>query len=170
MRGARRVKLVFDDDDDDDGGGGSGGHGVKCSGRGTVLPSLVPAATTPATASSEGAATVTGTAEVSVQGQKHFYMETQTCLADPLSNGKGHVLVHSACQVIGLLRAELALQLRKLLSRVEVRNTQVGGAYGGKAFYPAFVAVRPLLPRFPSLTAHSQSLTEYAFVFNIARL
>lgn len=141
MRAARRVKLVFDDSEDDEGKrevvvGAKAGSTV--SARETAAAASLKTTTTTRTTA---ATTVTGTGNVSVQGQKHFYMETQSCLADPLSNGKGHMLVHSACQVIGLMRAELALQLRKLLSRVEVRNTQVGGAYGGKAFYPVQIAV-----------------------------
>eukprot|EP00041_Stephanoeca_diplocostata_P004415 m.44741 g.44741 ORF g.44741 m.44741 type:complete len:1384 (+) comp15101_c0_seq3:127-4278(+) len=79
---------------------------------------------------------VTGTIKTS--GQKHFYMETQTTLAVPQPDNGLHVLC--ATQALSLLRGELALALGKLENKITVTNTQVGGAYGGKAFMHVAIA------------------------------
>lgn len=92
----------------------------------TTPPSAATAATAPAPATS------TATGAMTTSGQKHFYMETQTTLAEP--GEKGTLLVTCACQAIGVLRGELASALAKLESKITVQNNRVGGAYGGKAF------------------------------------
>ena len=74
----------------------------------------------------------TSSGAIKTSGQKHFYMETQTTMVEPGSDGA--ILVSCACQAIGLLRTTLAATLKKFQSKVTVQNTRVGGAYGGKAF------------------------------------
>ena len=90
-------------------------------------------------------ATATVSGSVSTTGQKHFYMETQTCLAvpnaTPAAVSGGQLEVHCSTQLIGLLQTMLSTCLNVPTSSVTVVNRHVGGAYGGKAFLHAPNAV-----------------------------
>ena len=138
-RAVKVVKVTYKASDD---AGGDGGGGVVAtmhderSEVGHVYPDIVTGAGTGAGAGA-GAGTATGT--MSTSGQKHFYMETQTTLAEP--GERGTLMVTCACQAIGILRSELASSLAKLESKITVQNNRVGGAYGGKAFLYISIAI-----------------------------
>jgi xanthine dehydrogenase molybdopterin-binding subunit B len=63
---------------------------------------------------------------MSTTGQKHFYMETQVTLAEPGENGK--LVVTCATQALTVVKAELGLALKKLASKITVKNNRLGGA------------------------------------------
>ena len=52
----------------------------------------------------------------------------------------GQVYVQCASQAVQAVRSAVATALRKLASKVSVTTSQIGGAYGGKAFLPTSVA------------------------------
>jgi len=81
-------------------------------------------------------ADVSGT--ISTTGQKHFFLETQVTFAVPGADGQ--LTVQCASQAIQALKKTVATTLNKDLAKVTVTTTQIGGAYGGKAFLPVSVA------------------------------
>ena len=77
---------------------------------------------------------------ISTGGQKHFYMETQTTLAD--ASMPGQLLLTSASQWLCNIREQLAYMLPSLkVADITVQNERTGGAYGGKAFLPSPIAM-----------------------------
>jgi xanthine dehydrogenase molybdopterin-binding subunit B len=66
-------------------------------------------------------------------GQKHFYMETQSCLVIPPTTTGGKMIVKCATQCIKSIRKNVASATGLAESKIEVTNSASGGAYGGKA-------------------------------------
>uniref|UniRef100_A0A7S2RXD9 FAD-binding PCMH-type domain-containing protein n=2 Tax=Rhizochromulina marina TaxID=1034831 RepID=A0A7S2RXD9_9STRA len=69
---------------------------------------------------------------VVLDGQKHFFMETQAALAVPDEDGR--IKVWSGTQGAPFTQQMLGRVLGKPLHRVEVAVRRVGGAFGGKLF------------------------------------
>jgi xanthine dehydrogenase molybdopterin-binding subunit B/xanthine dehydrogenase iron-sulfur cluster and FAD-binding subunit A len=94
----------------------------------------------PETASGETAAPTQSVSNtISTAGQKHFYMECQSCLVVPSGAGS-QLTVRCATQCINNLRQHIAAATNRPESKVTITNTAIGGAYGGKAFLPALNA------------------------------
>ncbi|CAJ1357704.1 unnamed protein product [Effrenium voratum] len=79
--------------------------------------------------------------KISSAGQKHFYLEPQTTYA--YTDCNGGLIVNSSCQVLDLAQTQLAKTLHMPMSKINVQNQRLGGAYGGKAmlFAPGCLAV-----------------------------
>ena len=75
-----------------------------------------------------GATVLSG--EVSLGGQKHFYLETHTAYAEPQEDGK--IVVTCGNQNPTLTQQVIAGALGVPVSHVDVVVRRVGGAYGGK--------------------------------------
>jgi len=89
--------------------------------------------------------------------QIHFYMETQSCLAEP--GEEGELILHPSTQSPDGVQSGVARMLGLSQNAVHVRVRRVGGAYGGKttrslyaaapAALAAWVLRRPVLLRMP---------------------
>jgi len=79
----------------------------------------------------------------SLAGQKHMYLECQSAYVVPRDDG-GFV-VNSSMQMTDFMRASVAQCLNVPMAKIDVRNTRVGGAYGGKVFYAAPTATAAAL-------------------------
>uniref|UniRef100_A0A671G271 Aldehyde oxidase n=1 Tax=Rhinolophus ferrumequinum TaxID=59479 RepID=A0A671G271_RHIFE len=76
--------------------------------------------------------------EVHVEGQEHFYMETQTILAIPKEEDKEMVL-HLGMQYPTHVQDFVATALNVPRSRIACHMRRAGGAFGGKASKPALL-------------------------------
>ncbi|KAM6178132.1 aldehyde oxidase 4-like [Rhynchocyon petersi] len=76
--------------------------------------------------------------EVHVEGQEHFYMETQTVLAVPKQEDKEMVL-HIGTQFPTHVQEFVAAALNIPRNRVECHMKRAGGAFGGKVNKPALL-------------------------------
>uniref|UniRef100_A0A8C2W2I8 aldehyde oxidase n=1 Tax=Chinchilla lanigera TaxID=34839 RepID=A0A8C2W2I8_CHILA len=76
--------------------------------------------------------------EVHVEGQEHFYMETQTILAVPREEDKEMVL-HLGTQYPTHVQEFVAAALNIPRSRVACHMRRAGGAFGGKVTKPALL-------------------------------
>ncbi|XP_070096708.1 aldehyde oxidase 4-like isoform X4 [Equus caballus] len=74
--------------------------------------------------------------EVHVEGQEHFYMETQTILAIPKEEDKEMVL-HLGTQYPTHVQEFVAAALNVPRSRIACHMKRAGGAFGGKVTKPA---------------------------------
>lgn len=73
----------------------------------------------------------------SAGGQAHFYMETQTCLVEPLDGDRW--LVRPASQSPMEMHQTVAMALGVEHHRIQVEVNQLGGGYGGKTEAARFV-------------------------------
>lgn len=78
-----------------------------------------------------------------VGGQIHFYMETQTCLAEP--GEEQQMLVRPSAQDPDSVQGAVAATLGVPENKVDVRIKRVGGGYGGKTSQAPFVAAAAAL-------------------------
>uniref|UniRef100_A0A8D1T348 FAD-binding PCMH-type domain-containing protein n=1 Tax=Sus scrofa TaxID=9823 RepID=A0A8D1T348_PIG len=76
--------------------------------------------------------------EVHVEGQEHFYMETQTILAIPQEEDKEMVL-HLGTQFPTHVQEYVAAALNVPRSRIACHMKRAGGAFGGKVTKPALL-------------------------------
>ncbi|XP_014640207.1 PREDICTED: aldehyde oxidase 4 isoform X4 [Ceratotherium simum simum] len=76
--------------------------------------------------------------EVHVEGQEHFYMETQTFLAIPKEEDKEMVL-HLGTQYPTHVQELVAAALNVPRSRIVCHMKRAGGAFGGKVTKPALL-------------------------------
>uniref|UniRef100_A0A8C3WD62 FAD-binding PCMH-type domain-containing protein n=1 Tax=Catagonus wagneri TaxID=51154 RepID=A0A8C3WD62_9CETA len=76
--------------------------------------------------------------EVHVEGQEHFYMETQTILAIPQEEDKEMVL-HLGTQFPTHVQEFVAAALNVPRSRIACHMKRTGGAFGGKVTKPALL-------------------------------
>uniref|UniRef100_A0A2K6GUA9 aldehyde oxidase n=1 Tax=Propithecus coquereli TaxID=379532 RepID=A0A2K6GUA9_PROCO len=76
--------------------------------------------------------------EVHVEGQEHFYMETQTILAIPKREDKKMVL-HLGTQFPTHVQEYVAATLNVPRSRIACHVKRAGGAFGGKVTKPALL-------------------------------
>ncbi|XP_076722928.2 aldehyde oxidase 4 isoform X2 [Callospermophilus lateralis] len=76
--------------------------------------------------------------EVHVEGQEHFYMETQTILAIPKAEDKEMVL-HLGTQFPTHVQEYVAAALNVPRSRIACHMKRAGGAFGGKVTKPALL-------------------------------
>ncbi|XP_062958710.1 aldehyde oxidase 4 [Cynocephalus volans] len=76
--------------------------------------------------------------EVHVEGQEHFYMETQTILAVPKGEDKEMVL-HLGTQFPTHVQEYVAAALNVPRSRITCHMKRAGGAFGGKVTKPALL-------------------------------
>ncbi|XP_057359695.1 aldehyde oxidase 4-like isoform X2 [Manis pentadactyla] len=76
--------------------------------------------------------------EVHVEGQEHFYMETQTILAVPKKEDKEMVL-HLGTQFPSYVQESVAVALNVPRSRIACLMKRTGGAFGGKVTKPALL-------------------------------
>ncbi|XP_008831523.1 aldehyde oxidase 4 isoform X2 [Nannospalax galili] len=76
--------------------------------------------------------------EVHVEGQEHFYMETQTILAIPKAEDKEMVL-HLGTQFPTHVQEYVAAALKVPRSRIACHMRRTGGAFGGKVTKPALL-------------------------------
>jgi xanthine dehydrogenase molybdopterin-binding subunit B len=87
--------------------------------------------------------TVRLTGRVHTPPQKHFYMETQTCVAEPVPNEHGHgdgvVLTHST-QGPSIVQRSVAVVLGVKQHMVTVKQQHAGGAFGAKMYRNVHVA------------------------------
>ena len=93
-----------------------------------VVAGRTPAEWRTAAKQATGATVLSG--EVSLGGQKHFYLETHTAYAEPQEDGK--IVVTCANQNPSLTQQAIAGALGVPVSHVDVVVRRVGGAYGGK--------------------------------------
>lgn len=84
----------------------------------------------------KGCLTVEG--EMGNEGQAHFYMETQACLAIP--GEQGRMTVYSGTQQGAGVQGAVASVLGVGNSNVIVLQRPLGGGFGGKQFRPSIVA------------------------------
>ncbi|XP_021105376.1 aldehyde oxidase-like isoform X2 [Heterocephalus glaber] len=77
--------------------------------------------------------------EVHVEGQEHFYMETQSILAIPGDEDKEMVL-HLGTQFPTHVQEFVAAALNVPRSRIACHMRRAGGAFGGKVTKPALLA------------------------------
>ncbi|CAO2615974.1 Aldehyde oxidase 4 [Lemmus lemmus] len=76
--------------------------------------------------------------EVHVEGQEHFYMETQTILAIPQAEDKEMVL-HLGTQFPTHVQEYVSAALKVPRSRIACHMKRAGGAFGGKVTKPALL-------------------------------
>ncbi|XP_055254546.1 aldehyde oxidase 4-like isoform X5 [Moschus berezovskii] len=76
--------------------------------------------------------------EVHVEGQEHFYMETQTILAIPQEEDKEMVL-HLGTQFQTHVQEYVAAALNIPRNRIACHTKRAGGAFGGKVSKPALL-------------------------------
>ncbi|XP_076787997.1 aldehyde oxidase 4 isoform X3 [Arvicanthis niloticus] len=76
--------------------------------------------------------------EIHVEGQEHFYMETQTILAIPQAEDKEMVL-HLGTQFPTHVQEYVSAALKVPRSRVACHMKRTGGAFGGKVTKPALL-------------------------------
>ncbi|NP_001265709.1 aldehyde oxidase 4 [Cavia porcellus] len=76
--------------------------------------------------------------EVHVEGQEHFYMETQTILAVPRAEDKEMVL-HLGTQFPTHVQEFVATALNVPRNRIACHMRRAGGAFGGKVTKPALL-------------------------------
>ncbi|XP_073927459.1 aldehyde oxidase 4 isoform X2 [Castor canadensis] len=76
--------------------------------------------------------------EVHVEGQEHFYMETQTILAIPKTEDKEMVL-HLGTQFPTHVQEFVAAALNVPRSRIACHMKRAGGAFGGKVTKPSLL-------------------------------
>ncbi|XP_037066290.1 aldehyde oxidase 4 isoform X2 [Peromyscus leucopus] len=76
--------------------------------------------------------------EVHVEGQEHFYMETQSVLAIPQTEDKEMVL-HIATQFPTHVQEYVSAALKVPRSRIACHMKRAGGAFGGKVTKPALL-------------------------------
>lgn len=76
--------------------------------------------------------------EIHVEGQEHFYMETQTVLAIPKEEDKEMVL-HLGTQFPTHVQEYVAAALNVPRSRIACHMKRAGGAFGGKVTKPALL-------------------------------
>uniref|UniRef100_A0A8C5L278 aldehyde oxidase n=1 Tax=Jaculus jaculus TaxID=51337 RepID=A0A8C5L278_JACJA len=76
--------------------------------------------------------------EVHVEGQEHFYMETQSILAIPKAEDKEMVL-HLATQFPTRVQEYVSAALKVPRSRIACHMKRAGGAFGGKVTKPALL-------------------------------
>ncbi|KAM5280463.1 aldehyde oxidase 4-like [Ctenodactylus gundi] len=76
--------------------------------------------------------------EVHVEGQEHFYMETQSILAIPKGEDKEMVL-HLGTQFPTHVQEFVAAALKVPRSRIACHMKRAGGAFGGKVTKPALL-------------------------------
>ena len=87
---------------------------------------------------------ICGTADVIVEGtyrtgyQEHAYLETQGAICVP--EGNGRYTIYSTCQCPFYVRSAVAGILGIPQSKIRVKQTYTGGAFGGKEDYPSEVA------------------------------
>jgi xanthine dehydrogenase/oxidase len=84
----------------------------------------------------KGCVTVEG--EMANEGQAHFYMETQACLAIP--GEQGRMTVYSGTQQGASVQGAVASVLGVGNSNIVVLQRPLGGGFGGKQFRPSIVA------------------------------
>ena len=72
------------------------------------------------------------------EGQAHFYMETQACIAIP--GDLGRMTVYSTSQQGSSVQASVAGVLNVGNSNITVLQRPLGGGFGGKQFRPAVIA------------------------------
>ncbi len=70
------------------------------------------------------------TGELAIGGQDHFYLETQSCWAEPGEDGS--VSVHSSTQHPSGVQAIVSRVLGLPMNRVTVECPRLGGGFGGK--------------------------------------
>ncbi|XP_012510616.1 PREDICTED: aldehyde oxidase 4-like [Propithecus coquereli] len=83
--------------------------------------------------------------EVHVEGQEHFYMETQTILAIPKREDKKMVL-HLGTQFPTHVQEYVAATLNVPRSRIACHVKRAGGAFGGKVTKPALLGAVSAVP------------------------
>lgn len=71
------------------------------------------------------------------EGQAHFYMETQACIAIP--DDLGRMTVYSTSQQGSSVQASVAAVLNVGNSNITVLQRPLGGGFGGKQFRPAVI-------------------------------
>jgi xanthine dehydrogenase/oxidase len=71
------------------------------------------------------------------EGQAHFYMETQACIAIP--GEQGRMTVYSTSQQGSSVQASVAAVLGVGNSNIVVLQRPLGGGFGGKQFRPAVI-------------------------------
>ncbi|MEJ1271923.1 xanthine dehydrogenase [Cricetulus griseus] len=76
--------------------------------------------------------------EVHVEGQEHFYLETQTILAIPQTEDKEMVL-HLGTQFPTHVQEYVSAALKVPRNRIACRMKRAGGAFGGKVTKPALL-------------------------------
>ncbi|XP_052048190.1 aldehyde oxidase 4 [Apodemus sylvaticus] len=76
--------------------------------------------------------------EIHVEGQEHFYMETQTILAIPQTEDKEMVL-HLGTQFPTHVQEYVSAALKVPRSRIACHMKRAGGAFGGKVTKPALL-------------------------------
>ncbi|XP_012887157.1 PREDICTED: aldehyde oxidase 4-like [Dipodomys ordii] len=76
--------------------------------------------------------------EVHVEGQEHFYMETQTILVIPKAEDKEMVL-HLGTQFPTHVQESVSAALKVPRSRIACHMKRAGGAFGGKVTKPALL-------------------------------
>lgn len=76
--------------------------------------------------------------EIHVEGQEHFYMETQTILAIPQTEDKEMVL-HLGTQFPTHVQEYVSAALNVPRSRIACHMKRAGGAFGGKVTKPALL-------------------------------
>ncbi|XP_072468932.1 aldehyde oxidase 4-like isoform X1 [Notamacropus eugenii] len=74
--------------------------------------------------------------EVRVEGQEHFYMETQTILVHPTGEDK-EMVIHTGMQHPTYVQSFIAAALDVPRSRIMCHMKRAGGAFGGKVTKPA---------------------------------
>ena len=79
----------------------------------------------------------------STHHQEHLYLETNGMLARPREDGG--VIVEGSLQCPYYVARALAHALGVPLEKVTVRQTETGGAFGGKEDYPSVIAVQTAL-------------------------
>uniref|UniRef100_A0A1B0GWM7 Aldehyde oxidase 4 n=1 Tax=Rattus norvegicus TaxID=10116 RepID=A0A1B0GWM7_RAT len=76
--------------------------------------------------------------EIHVEGQEHFYMETQTILAIPQTEDKEMVL-HVGTQFPTHVQEYVSAALKVPRNRIACQMKRTGGAFGGKVTKPALL-------------------------------
>ncbi|XP_074071454.1 aldehyde oxidase 4-like [Macrotis lagotis] len=76
--------------------------------------------------------------EVHIEGQEHFYMETQTILVFPTGEDK-EMVIYTGTQYPAFVQTFIALALGVPQSRIMCHMKRTGGAFGGKVTKPALL-------------------------------
>ena len=70
--------------------------------------------------------------------QYQAYMETQSIMAEPESDGR--ILIHGSMQCPFTVRNSVAYTLGCDAEQIHIRQDAIGGAFGGKEDFPSFIA------------------------------
>uniref|UniRef100_A0A4X2L2K3 FAD-binding PCMH-type domain-containing protein n=1 Tax=Vombatus ursinus TaxID=29139 RepID=A0A4X2L2K3_VOMUR len=98
--------------------------------------------------------------EVHVEGQEHFYMETQTILVHPTREDK-EMVIHAGMQYPTHVQNFVAAALGVPRSRIMCHMKRTGGAFGGKVTKPAVLEAVAAVENTP-ISAYNLLSNKYA--------